>query len=175
MKNQIEKFRGQGMSTDTQRKKTLRDLDEKLKRTEIKADEYEERYQQAVRTITQLKNGIHSIFTRIGAASANVDETLGNQGVTESNMMQYLGIIEQRTTEILQAFANSQSGATESAMQFTTIDATDGANKTGPQPPSFDEISSGEESEGGEDERPLTRQELEKKTMRELTKKVVTN
>ena len=60
-------------------------------------------------------------------------------------------------------------------MQFTTIDATDGANKTGPQPPSFDEISSGEESEGGEDERPLTCQELEKKTMRELTKKVVTN
>ena len=175
MRNQIEKFRGQGMSTDTQRKKTLRDLDEKLKRTEIKADEYEERYQQAVRTITQLKNGIHSIFTRIGAASANVDKTLGNQGVRESNMMQYLGIIEQRTTEILQAFANSQSGATESAMQFTTIDATDGANKTGPQPPSFDEISSGEESEGGEDERPLTRQELEKKTMRELTKKVVTN
>jgi chromosome segregation ATPase len=113
MRNQIEKFRGQGMSTDTQRKKTLRDLDEKLKRTEIKADEYEERYQQAVRTITQLKNGIHSIFTRIGAASANVDETLGNQGVTESNMMQYLGIIEQRTTEILQAFANSQSRATK--------------------------------------------------------------
>lgn len=33
---------------------------------------------------------------------------LGNQGVTESNMMQYLGIIEQRTSEILQAYAASQ-------------------------------------------------------------------
>lgn len=33
---------------------------------------------------------------------------LGNQGVTESNIMQYLGIIEQRTSEILNAYAASQ-------------------------------------------------------------------
>lgn len=33
---------------------------------------------------------------------------LGNQGVTESNMMQYLGIIEQRTIEILHTYAQSQ-------------------------------------------------------------------
>lgn len=37
-----------------------------------------------------------------------MEEMLGNQGVTESNMMQYLGIIEQRTGEILQAYAASQ-------------------------------------------------------------------
>ena len=88
MRNQIEKYRGQGMSTDTQRKKALRDLEEKLLRTERKAEEYDSRYNRAVRTISQLKNGIHSIFTRIGAASTSVEEMLGNQGVTESNMMQ---------------------------------------------------------------------------------------
>jgi len=76
------------MSTDTQRKKALRDLEEKLLRTERKAEEYDSRYNRAVRTISQLKNGIHSIFTRIGAASTSVEEMLGNQGVTESNMMQ---------------------------------------------------------------------------------------
>ena len=68
------------MSTDTQRKKTLRDLEEKLARTDKKAEEYDARYQLAVRTITQLKNGIQSIFTRIGAATTSVDEMLGNQG-----------------------------------------------------------------------------------------------
>lgn len=142
MRNQIEKYRGQGMSTDTQRKKTLRDLDEKLQKTDKKADEYEERYQQAVRTITQLKNGIHSIFTRIGAASTSVDEILGNQGVTESNMMQLPSVV-----------------AMENSM------------KIAPQPPSFEDMSSGEDSDVEEDERPLTRQELEKKTMKELTKR----
>jgi hypothetical protein len=39
---------------------------------------------------------------------------LGNQGVTESNMMQYLGIIEQRTIEILQMYAASQVRIDES-------------------------------------------------------------
>ena len=105
MRSQIEKYRGQGMSTDTMRKKALKELEDKLNRTQKKAEEYEQRQQKASRTILQLKNGIHSIFTRIGAATTSVEEMLGNQGVTESNMMQYLGVIEQRTTEILQVRA----------------------------------------------------------------------
>tara|TARA_B110000090_G_scaffold160710_1_gene177157 strand:+ start:139 stop:588 length:450 start_codon:yes stop_codon:yes gene_type:complete len=111
MRNQIEKYRGQGISSDTQRRKLARDLQEKLEKTSKQTEEYETRYQTATRTITQLKNGIHQIFTRIGAASASVDEMLGNQGVTETNMLQYLGIIEQRTSEILQQFAATQMGA----------------------------------------------------------------
>lgn len=122
MRSQIEKYRGQGMSTDTMRKKALKELEEKLNRTQKKAEEYEVRQQKASRTILQLKNGIHSIFTRIGAATTSVEEMLGNQGVTESNMMQYLGVIEQRTTEILQAYAASQIGQTnESSLQLPSV------------------------------------------------------
>lgn len=122
MRSQIEKYRGQGMSTDTMRKKALKELEEKLNRTQKKAEEYEQRQQKAARTILQLKNGIHSIFTRIGAATTSVEEMLGNQGVTESNMMQYLGVIEQRTTEILQAYAASQIGQpNESSLQLPSV------------------------------------------------------
>lgn len=165
MRNQIEKYRGQGMSTDTQRKKTLRDLEEKLSKTDKKAEEYESRYQTAVRTITQLKNGIQSIFTRIGAATTSVDEILGNQGVTESNMMQYLGIIEQRTSEILQAYAASQIGLpNEQTLQLPSVVAVESSQKIAVHPPSYDDIdSSGDEAEE-EDERPLTRHELAKRT-----------
>jgi len=164
MRSQIEKYRGQGMSTDTQRKKTLRDLEDKLLRTGNKAHEYEARYQTAVRTITQLKNGIQSIFTRIGAASTSVDEMLGNQGVTESNMMQYLGIIEQRTSEILQAYAASQIGLpNEHTLQLPSVVAVNTNHKFDVRPPSYDDISSGEDSDGeGNEERPLTRNEIER-------------
>jgi chromosome segregation ATPase len=174
MRNQIEKYRGQGMSSDTQRKKTIRDLEDKLTKTDKKAAEYEARYQIAQRTITQLKNGIQSIFARIGAtASASVDEMLGNQGVTESNMMQYLGIIEQRTTEILQAYAASQIGLpNESTLQLLSVVPVDGVGKVLPTTiPSYEDMSSGEDSEGEKDERPLTRQELEKRTLKEFTRK----
>lgn len=176
MRSQIEKYRGQGMSTDTQRKKTLRDLEEKLGRTDKKAEEYDARYQLAVRTITQLKNGIQSIFTRIGAATTSVDEMLGNQGVTESNMMQYLGIIEQRTSEILQAYAASQIGlANDQTLQLPSVVQADGTHKISVHPPSYDDMSSGEDSEGEEeDERPLTRHELEKRTLKDFTRKGVT-
>jgi coiled-coil domain-containing protein 63/114 len=172
MRNQIEKYRGQGMSTDTQRKKALRDLNHKLDRTEKKADEYDSRYQRAVRTIAQLKNGIHSIFTRIGAASTSVEEMLGNQGVTESNMMQYLGIIEQRTSEILQAYAASQIGQpNEQSLQLPSVVAVESPSKLNVTAPSYEDMSSGEDSDSEEDERPLTRQELDKRTLREFSRK----
>merc|ERR1719473_263164 len=78
--------------------------------TESQADGYEEKYQTAMKTINQLKTGIQSIFTRIGCATTSAEEMLGNQGVTESNMMQSLGIIEQRTSQILQSHAlNNQA------------------------------------------------------------------
>ena len=171
MRNQIEKYRGQGMSTDTQRRKLARDLQEKLEKTNKQTEEYDGRYQTATRTITQLKNGIHQIFTRIGAASASVDEMLGNQGVTETNMLQYLGIIEQRTSEILQQFAATQMGAgSETSLQLPSVVAAGRGVSLNVMPPSYDEMSDGEASEGDEDERPLTRVELEKKTAKDFSR-----
>jgi chromosome segregation ATPase len=43
VKVEIEKYKGQGVSTDTQRKQILRSLEERLQRTESKADEYQVR------------------------------------------------------------------------------------------------------------------------------------
>lgn len=167
MRNQIEKYRGQGMSSDTQRRKLARDLTEKLEKTNKQTTEYESRYQTATRTIAQLKNGIHQVFTRIGAASASVDEMLGNQGVTESNMLQYLGIIEQRTSEILQQFAATQMGiGSEHTLQLPSVVASNRGLSLSVLPPSYDDMSDGENS-GGEEERPLTRSELEKKTAKD--------
>ena len=117
VKAEIERYKGQGMSSDNQRKKILRDLEDRLKKTETKAKEYEEKHTEGMKTINQLKVGIHSIFCRIGCQSSSLDEMLGNQGVTESNMMQYLGIIEQRTSEILQmCAANLQNNSGEAVV-----------------------------------------------------------
>ena len=173
MRNQIEKFRGQGASTDNQRKKTLRDLEDKLSKAKTKTDDYSQRYDRAVRTISQLKNGIHSIFTRIGAANTSVEEMLGSQGVTESNMMQYLGIIEQRTSEILQSYATSQQAQTnEQMLQFPAVQIAD-RNKVGIRPPSPDEpMDEAEAEESDDDDRPLTRQELDKKTARDFSRRL---
>jgi hypothetical protein len=88
-------------------------------------------------------------------------------------MLQYLGIIEQRTSEILQQFAATQIGAgAESSLQLP-LDMTEakGVEYDGIHPPSYEEMSDGENSEGEEDERPLTRSELEKRTQATISRK----
>ena len=47
-------------------------------------------------------SGIESLFNKINCDRSAIDEMLGAaKGVTDSNMIQYLGIIEQRTNELL--------------------------------------------------------------------------
>ena len=67
-KSNIEKYKGQGVTTDTQRKKQLRGLEDQLKMTLNKTDESEKKYQMATKIINQLKQGIHSLFTRYNPA-----------------------------------------------------------------------------------------------------------
>ena len=53
-KVEIEKYKGQGVSTDTQRKQILRNLDERLQNTKTKAAEYQTRYDNGMKTINQV-------------------------------------------------------------------------------------------------------------------------
>ena len=51
------------------------------------------------------------MFNKINCDRSAIDDMLGAQsGVTDSNMIQYLGIIEQRTNELLavQSYVNSK-------------------------------------------------------------------
>lgn len=46
--------------------------------------------------------GIESLFGKINCDRSAIDDMLGAaHGVTDGNMIQYLGIIEQRTNELL--------------------------------------------------------------------------
>eukprot|EP00232_Nephroselmis_pyriformis_P003386 CAMPEP_0182912456 /NCGR_PEP_ID=MMETSP0034_2-20130328/37522_1 /TAXON_ID=156128 /ORGANISM="Nephroselmis pyriformis, Strain CCMP717" /LENGTH=532 /DNA_ID=CAMNT_0025049131 /DNA_START=62 /DNA_END=1660 /DNA_ORIENTATION=- len=184
IKSEIEKYKGQGVNTDNQRKKILKDLEERLQKTEAKAEVYEQKYAAAMKTVNALKTGIWNIFNKIGCNTPAVREMLGDGGVTESNMMQYLGIIEQRTNEILQMYAASQA-AQHSGEGGASIASILGQGPQTPAgalhlqieaPSTTDDV---EESESGEEEdddsMPLSRDDLRakvnKKLLRGLDKK----
>ena len=93
-----------------------------LEKAETKADHYDEKYKQAMNVVIVLKKGIENLFSRIGCYTEGFAEMLGNQGVTDSNIMQYLGIIEQRTNEILQMYNAAQNRS--SAKHIRAISAT---------------------------------------------------
>lgn len=109
VEGEIEKYSEDGNTeTENNRDKQFRRINEELEKTEKETKEYDKQYQDTVKTINQLKIGIKSIFDRIGCNNESVQEIIGTHGVTESNMMQYLGIIEQRTNEILQMYSACQ-------------------------------------------------------------------
>lgn len=101
IREEIEKYRGHGVNNDNNREKILEKLNKELQQTEQETKEYEKQYSETMKTVNALKIGIQSIFNRIGCNIDLTPELIGSTGVTESNMMVYLGVIEQRTNEVL--------------------------------------------------------------------------
>ena len=182
IKTEIDKYRGQGVNTDNQRKKILKDLEERLARTEGKAEVFEQKHAAAMKTVNALKEGIQKIFNKIGCNTPAAREMLGEGGVTEKNMMKFLGIIEQRTNEILQMYAASiaaQHGGGESGPP-ASIASILGQGPQVPagtvsvhiEPPSTTDAAEDDDSDHDvEDDRPLTRDELKAKTVKSIAKR----
>jgi len=175
IKAEIEKYKGQGGQNDRQRKKLLKDLEDRLASTEARAEQYEAKALKAAKTVSQLEQGIQSIFSKIGCDKSALSDMLGTTGVTESNMMQYLGIIEQRTNELLQLNHHQQKDAEGGGEVVAVIGqgpaAPAGSTVINIDPPVIGDEDDSEDESDDDEERPLSRDELKAKTLRGLTKR----
>lgn len=178
---EIERYKGEGSANDAKRKKILKDLETRLKKTEDKVRLYDGKYKAATETLTILKEGVWKIYNKIGCNTPVNREMLGDEGVTDANIMQYLGVIEQRTNEILQMFAASRAAARGETLANTSYKSLLAA---GPEtaavsttlqiePPSTETAADADEDSEDEDDgdRPLGREELRAKTARLLAKR----
>ncbi|GLD94050.1 hypothetical protein PINS_up024017 [Pythium insidiosum] len=89
----------------SQHKQLLKELESKLTTAEQSADKFEAKCQDAQKVINAVKIGIQALFNKIGCNAQAMVEMLGDSVVTEANLMQYLGVIEQKTNEILHQYA----------------------------------------------------------------------
>ena len=162
-------------------KTKLKELEKKLQQSETMAEKYEQKCNTSQTTIESLKKGIKTMFEKIACKS----EMLQDASVTEANMLQFLGIIEQRTNEILAVYHNIKA---KERQRYAEKDSTKGAATPnvlgiGPtipmgqdlihiNPPKLEEFSSDEEGSDAEDEgtKPLTRDELKTKTFARIGK-----
>jgi chromosome segregation ATPase len=92
-----------------QHKQILKELESKLASTESMAEKYEVRCQDLQRVVESLKRGLQSIFEKLDVAAAEGDEDDAgaslDAAVSESNMVTFLGVIEQKSNRLLQAYA----------------------------------------------------------------------
>mmetsp|Transcript_3847 Transcript_3847/g.7513 ORF Transcript_3847/g.7513 Transcript_3847/m.7513 type:complete len:567 (+) Transcript_3847:485-2185(+) len=188
-RKEIEVFRG-GTVGLTSRKKVLAEIEDRLHETEVKAESYERKYQSAMKTVATLKEGVGSIFTKLGCNTPATMQTLGVDGISEVNIMQYLGMIEQRTNEILQMYAQSQAlargGAVHPGAAIAVLGqgpkAPPGSSQVSVEPPSsiIQEDQQGADSSDDDEEdlpadRPLSLAELQGKAMKSITKREMTS
>merc|ERR1712178_644325 len=116
-----------------------------------------------------LKDGIHSIFSNIGCNMSGVSEVLGTGGVTEGNIMTYLGLIEQRANEMLNTHnqvLKQREGEDARGTVAPGPQSAAGATHINILPP-----TTGDEYEEEEEIRPLTRDELGARAQKQMTKK----
>lgn len=175
IRGEIETYKAGGMVSDTLRKKELKDMEEKLQKMEMKADLYEKKHEEAMKTVTTLKAGVWNMFNKIGCNTPGVRDMLGDGNVTENNLMQYLGIIEQRTNELLQTYAIVEQAANH---QVTTVagQTVKNMNSTATMklfdpPTTNEEDPDSDEEQTPDDEKPLNREALTSKAQKSIAKK----
>ncbi|KAM4651690.1 outer dynein arm-docking complex subunit 1 isoform 1-T2 [Discoglossus pictus] len=181
IKKQIEDFKTQGVRLDQEHRAILKNIESKRTEAMKQADGYQEQLKSIMKILDQLKPGIDSLFKKINCDRSILDEMLGSSSsIRETNIMQYLGLIEQKTNEILatRSFLDSknydkpydpQETARVLLGQLTDMQAP----VFEIQPPATgDEYDSEEESlVTEEEERPLTQAELRERIMRGVLKK----
>ena len=105
---------------------------------------------------------ISELFVKIGCDTPAVRELLGDEGVTDGNIMSYLGIMEQRTNELLQMNALRKTGAGGETAAMEALLAqplSQLSSRIVIEPPSStqEEEIEGMELEVMDDDKPMTR------------------
>merc|ERR1712112_388296 len=107
LKAEMEMLRGLGTGQpDANKQKILQDLEARWNKTDKSGEQYDLKFQQALKTLTAVTLRIQSIFNRVGCVPPGGTRA----GITESNLQMHLGLIEGRTNEILQLYAALQEG-----------------------------------------------------------------
>jgi len=121
LREEERKFAHESGEDVHQHKQILKELEAKLQNSESMAEKYEIRCQDLQRIIESLKRGIQSIYDKIEVDEDNfVDPT-----VTESNMVHYLGVVEQQANVILKSYAEVRQALLLPVPSQTTIKSED--------------------------------------------------
>ncbi|KAK3272352.1 Outer dynein arm protein 1 [Cymbomonas tetramitiformis] len=172
---EIKEYKKQGKATDGQRKGNENELDARLKATRQKAQMFQDKHEAALVILTTLKESLLNVYKKLGCDVPENRAVVGDEGVTEQNIMHYFAIIEQRGNEILQMYS-AKIGIEDQQAITALVPQTPAAPYTFViEPPSTTEKVASESDEGEEEEeeedRPLTRSELEVKTLKTLSKR----
>jgi len=184
LKQETEKYRGQDKGAASQRKRLIRDLQDRTVDVEAKTVQYEDAFKVLSTSITAIARSIEGLSTKLKCHTQLLTEMGADAGANESNIMIYLGIVEQRANELLASYLNLQQhgntygapsgdvshGGVPPSGMLVGPNTPAGMSTVSINVPTTAEDFESDDSEE-DDEHPLTRDELHAKTMRGLAKR----
>ncbi|XP_070693343.1 coiled-coil domain-containing protein 114 [Pempheris klunzingeri] len=111
IQTEIEHFRVAGLQQEQDHHSLMRDIAEQQKEIEAQVEDYDNQARVISKILDKIKTGVNSIFSKMECDRSVIEDALGSStGITENNIMSYLGLVEQKTNELLtiQAFLNSK-------------------------------------------------------------------
>ncbi|XP_041129202.1 LOW QUALITY PROTEIN: coiled-coil domain-containing protein 114 [Polyodon spathula] len=99
---EVALFRAQGLRLEGQHRAVLRDMELRQEEAARQAQDYEQRGSEVGKILDQLKTGVSSLFGKLDCDCTVIEEMLGAAaGIRDTNIMTYLGLVEQKTNELL--------------------------------------------------------------------------
>lgn len=179
----IDDFESEGDRLEEDRKGILLELEQSISEAQEMKERTKRRLTSTLKILEQLKQGISSLFGKIGCDGQLLNDLLGSaEGVKDDNVMQYLGLVEQRANELLaaQAYVDSKDldrpyNPLEHARNLLGQAPATPVQPILITPPStgFREDYDSEDADmmADEDSRPFTQSELKLKIMKRVSKK----
>ncbi|GCB64742.1 hypothetical protein scyTo_0007582 [Scyliorhinus torazame] len=178
---QMEAFKSQEMHREQEHKAVLSRIETQQEEASKQAMEYDNRIKGVKKILDQLKTKIESLFNKMNCNRSILDEMLGSSsGIRDNNAMQYLGLIEQRTNELLsiQSYLASKDydrpyDPREAAILLMGQNLKNPTQPIYIEPPTTgnDNDSDVESPATDEEERPLTQNELRQRILKGVMKK----
>eukprot|EP00605_Chrysophyceae_sp_TOSAG23-4_P000435 GSChrysophyteH1.ASY1.ANO1.492.1 assembled CDS len=177
LREEERKFAQESGDDVHQHKQILKELESKLASSESMSEKYEVRCQDLQRVVESLKRGLQSTYDKLDIPAAEDEDinssaaVLGDAAVSETNMVHYLGVIEQKANRLLQVYAEVRQA--QLTMKKEEEDKKSNSSELlNVNPPKVEEYQSDDEDDDDEDDtRPLTRDELKTRTMNKLQRR----
>ena len=132
LKDEIELINKEGVDSDVHRKEILNELEQKMIEVTDELTLVNKEYKASRRQLELLKPKVESVFNSIECDRSSIAELLGiGVSIDDNNIMQYLGIIEQKCNELLQNKALEKIKKLNESGGDISVDGLQGV---GPQP-----------------------------------------
>ncbi|OQS07425.1 hypothetical protein THRCLA_00567 [Thraustotheca clavata] len=179
----------QGCGSDINRARIKASLEEQIEKSKIKAAHFEARAAESNAVIDSIKAGAMNIFHKIGYNDEALIQQLNSTGLTDINMLKFLGIIEKRIGEIVQmhniVYTQSGGGKMDLSLELNgkanaTTKRVNGVTSTPAssifheyhtQPPSADDVMDEDSDDSDDALKPCTITEIQEKTAASIGKR----